>query len=298
MESSPAARAALPADLRLDLVALTVADLERSETWYRDVIGLQRIDTDRADAASEGTDGTLTLGAGDEPLVRLVHQPGAAPAPRGATGLYHHAILLPTRAALADFVRKLVEERVPVLGASDHHVSEAIYFEDPDGHGVEVYADRPRATWRWAGDRVAMTTEALDIDDLLSAAEGTYAGAPAGTRLGHVHLKVRDAEEAERFYAGTVGFDTVAHVPGAAFLSVGGYHHHVGANAWESRGGEPAPEDSARLLSVHASVSDPDALEALHARVREATDDRSRDALSFRDPSGNLWHLHALGGDA
>lgn len=295
MDSSPAAPAALPTDLRLDLVALAVADLDRSRAWYRDVVGLEPIEDEPADPASEGTDGTLTLGAHGRGVVRLVHQPGAGRAPRGATGLYHLAILLPSRAALGSFVRRLVEERIPVVGASDHAVSEAIYFEDPDGHGVEVYADRPRATWAWRDGRVAMTTEPLDVDDLVAAADGAYRGAPNGTTLGHVHLRVRDAEEADRFYAGTVGLDTVAAFPGATFLSVGGYHHHVGANAWESRGGAPAPEDAARLLAVHASLGDAGALEALHDRIGDATLDRSRDALTFHDPSGNLWHLHARG---
>lgn len=304
----------LPTDIHLESTVLAVADLQRSVEWYRSVVGLTEIRGARPtrrppfDGAGLGDAAPgrhVSLGAHGHALVHLAETPAAERAPRGATGLYHHAILLPTRAALANFVRRLVDRRTPVAGASDHHVSEAIYLTDPDGHGVEVYADRPRGSWTWRGGRVSMTTDPLDVDDLLLAADATVADggtAPAGTTLGHVHLKVRDADEAQRFYAGKVGFDVVATFPGATFLSTGGYHHRVGANAWESRGGAAAPDGSARLLRVLASVNGREAVAALRSRLTRDDgldgdrDDAAPDSVEFHDPSGNRWRVDARRG--
>lgn len=286
-----AARPKLSPDFRLESTVLAVDDLERCVDWYREVIGLSDVHADEG----RGAEGGRSLGVEDREIVCLVPAPGAPRPPRGATGLYHHAILLPTRAALANFTRGLVERRTPVVGASDHHVSEAIYLQDPDGHGVEVYADRPRESWSWRDGRVAMTTAALDLDDLLRAGD-EGATAPPGTTLGHVHLKVRDADEAEIFYRERVGFDAVASFPGATFLSVGGYHHHVGANAWESRGGPPPAVGTLGLRSVRASVRGRDELDALRGRLpQEALQDVAdgRPSVAFRDPSGNRWDVHA-----
>lgn len=289
-------RTPLPEDFRLESTVLTVADLERSADWYREVVGLTDV------RRSEGPQGakTRSLGVEDREIVRLQAAPGARRPPRQATGLYHHAVLLPTRAALAGFTRRLVERRTPVVGASDHHVSEAIYLEDPDGHGVEVYADRPRETWSWRDGQVAMTTEALDLDDLLSAGGDAGASAPPDTTLGHVHLKVRDAGEAERFYRERVGFDLVARFPGATFLSTGRYHHHLGANHWESRGGPRPPDGSSSLLAIRASLRRREDLDALRARTSpdrgSRADGEDASELDFRDPSGNRWIVHVREG--
>jgi catechol 2,3-dioxygenase len=232
----------LPAGARLGRVSLQVADLERSLIYYQAVLGLRVLEREGARAA-------LGAAGEEEPLIELVERPGAAPAlPGGRPGLYHFAILLPDRASLGRFVRHLAEtgERA---GASDHRVSEAIYLQDPDGLGIEVYADRPRTEWRWQQGQLVMTTEPLDVPDLVRAAgEQPWTGMPAGTVIGHVHLHVGDIERATAFYHDGLGFDKVVWgYPGALFLSAGGYHHHVGVNTW-ARETTPAGEAEARLL--------------------------------------------------
>ena len=232
----------LPAETRLGPVRLQVADLARSLEYYERVLGLRLLRRGQ---------GTAVLGdvSGATPLVELHERPGARPVPRrGRLGLYHFAILLPDRAALGRFLRHLGEigERA---GMSDHLVSEAIYLTDPDGLGIEVYADRPRQAWRHEGRQLAMTTEPLDVDDVLQAGGGEpWSGMPAGTVLGHVHLFVGDLDRAAAFYHAGLGLDkTVWSYPGALFMSAGGYHHHLGTNTWAA-GAAPAGADDARLL--------------------------------------------------
>lgn len=241
----------LPGDIRLGRVRLQVADLERSLAWYERVLGFRVLERSGAHA---------TLGAhGDgAPLLELHEKKGAAPVPRrGRLGLYHFAILLPDRAALGRFVAHLAEtgERA---GASDHRVSEALYLQDPDGLGIEVYADRPRATWRTEARQLVMATEPLDLPDLVRAAGGEpWAGMPAGTVIGHVHLHVGDIAEAEAFYHQALGLEKVVwSYPGALFLSAGGYHHHLGVNTWAA-GAAPAGDDDARLLEWEILMPSP-----------------------------------------
>jgi len=238
---------AAPADVRLPEatrvggVRLQVADLQRSLAYYRDVLGL-RVIAASADVARLGAPDV------DEPLVTLRAVPGTTPVrKRGAFGLFHFAILLPDRASLGRFVAHLASLGVPV-GMSDHTVSEAIYLTDPDGLGIEVYADRARASWRYAEQQVVMTTDPLDVQDLVAAGGAVpWDGLPAGTTMGHVHLHVADLGEAAAFYHHTLGLDiTVWNYPGALFFSAGGYHHHLGTNVWAPG---PAPAaDQARLL--------------------------------------------------
>ncbi|HYJ79167.1 MAG TPA: VOC family protein, partial [Longimicrobiaceae bacterium] len=194
----------------------------------------------------------------------------AAPVPRrGRLGLYHFAVLLPDRAALGRFAGHVAGLRIPA-GMSDHFVSEAMYLTDPDGLGIEVYADRPRSAWRYEGRQLHMTTEPLDVASLARAADGEpWSGAPAGTTMGHVHLYVGDLEAAEAFYHQALGFDkTVWSYPGALFLAAGGYHHHLGTNTWAAHA-PPAGEEDARLLEWEIVVpSADDAAEA--ARSLEA----------------------------
>ncbi|MEX2502495.1 MAG: VOC family protein [Trueperaceae bacterium] len=291
--------ARLPDAFRLDRVDLTVADLDRSLAFYGGVLGLRAVPgPDGADDRGDAPRSVL-LGAGDRGIVHLSERPGVRPAPQTATGLYHLAILVPDRATLADAVLRIARERTPVVGAADHAVSEALYLHDPDGHGVELYADRPRERWSWREGRVVLTTEALDVDGLIAEARNDGSDpfvAPAGTTLGHVHLRVRDAEEAGAFYARTVGFDEVAALPGASFLSVAGYHHHLGANAWGSQGGRSAPDDAARLLAVRADLPDAASLQALQRRLeRDGVPLRSTDrsTVRFDDPSGVPWIVQA-----
>ena len=232
----------LPAGLRLGAVRLQVADLARSLDWYRRVLGVRVLEHRPGFAA-------LSAGDGTRALIELHERPGARPVPRrGRLGLYHYAILLPDRGSLGRFVRHLAEldERA---GMSDHLVSEAVYLTDPDGLGIEVYADRPRDAWRQDGRQLVMATEPLDVEDVLRAAgPERWSGLPAGTVIGHVHLFVGDLERAEAFYHIGLGLDKVVwSYPGALFMSAGGYHHHLGTNTWATGAVVARPED-ARLL--------------------------------------------------
>jgi catechol 2,3-dioxygenase len=233
----------LPEATRVGSVHLQVSDLDRSLDYYTRVLGL-RI------AAREGRTATLAPQDDLRVLIELRENPGAPPAaPRGRLGLFHFALLLPTRADLGRLLRHLVEAGIHP-GASDHHVSEALYLRDPDGLGIEVYADRPRSAWRHNGPELHMDTTPLDAEGLLrDAGASAWTGMPAGTSMGHIHLHVGGLDEADAFYHGTLGLDRMVwSYPGALFLSAGGYHHHLGLNIWAgSRAIAPAP-DEARLL--------------------------------------------------
>jgi catechol 2,3-dioxygenase len=232
--------ARLPEQTRLGAVSLQVSDLRRSLDYYQRVLGMSVLERS-ADRASLGA----RTGAA---LVHLVEKSGVAPVPRrGRFGLYHFALLLPDRAALGRFAAHVLGSGLRP-GMADHAVSEALYLTDPDGLGIEVYADRPRDSWTYRGNELFMTTDPLDIADLIAAGEGhEWAGVPDGTTMGHVHLHVGDLESAEAFYHRALGFDkTVWSYPGALFFSAGGYHHHLAANTWSP--GPSALTDEARLL--------------------------------------------------
>lgn len=268
-------------------VHLTVSDLDRSLRYYRTSIGLE---------LHELGGGRASLGSDGRELLVLVEETGARPVP-GATGLYHFALLVPGRVDLARWLAHAIRDRVPLVGLSDHFVSEALYLSDPDRHGIEIYSDRPRETW--AG-KVAtrLTTMPLDVDSLLGELDDpstdVLAGLPAGTRMGHVHLKVASIPETVAFYRDALGFDLMAQLAGqAAFLSAGGYHHHIGANTWESAGGAPPPPGAAALR--HATIVFPTAGERERAvsRLEHAgIEVGERDgAPSTSDPSGNALVL-------
>lgn len=231
----------LPGDIRLGVARLQVADLTRSVQWYERVLGLKL----RQGSGSSALLGTAT----GTPLVELHERLGATPVPRrGRLGLFHFALLLPDRPSLGKFLTHLsgLEERV---GASDHLVSEATYLNDPDGLGIEVYADRPREAWQMEGPRLAMGTLPLDVASVVKSAEGApWTGIPNGTRMGHMHLHVGDIDKAAAFYHQGLGLErVVTEYPGALFMSAGGYHHHLGTNTW-AVGAVPAEERDARLL--------------------------------------------------
>ena len=272
-------------DTAIRTVRLTVSDSARARDFYERALGLQ---------ASELPDGTLALGVGAaRPVVELRGDLSAPPLNRRAPGLYHLAILVPSRRDLAFALARLADARWPLDGASDHLVSEALYLSDPDGNGIEIYRDRPREQWPRAGDRLEMATLPLDLRDVLgelSDGHGLQRLAPEGTRIGHVHLQVADLAESEAFYNGVLGFDvTVRGYPGAVFVSAGGYHHHIGLNTWHSAGASPRPAGSVGLRSFEVVLPDRGALETVLARVRSAgipVDDRDRGKL-VRDPSGN-----------
>ncbi|HEX6050902.1 MAG TPA: VOC family protein [Gemmatimonadaceae bacterium] len=240
----------LPSTTHLGVVRLQVSDLARSLAYYDRVLGLREVER-------RGRMAVLGAVDGGRPLIELHELPGAQPVPRrGRLGLYHYAILVPDRGALGRFVSHLATLGV-YAGMSDHLVSEAIYLSDPDGLGIEVYADRPRDTWRTEGRQIAMTTMPLDADDLVQAAGGEpWTGMPNGTVIGHVHLHVGDLAQAEAFYHDALGLDKIVWgYPGALFLSAGGYHHHLGTNTWAA-GAAPAGEGDARLLEWEMILPD------------------------------------------
>jgi catechol 2,3-dioxygenase len=265
-------------------VRLQVSDLTRSVAYYEQVIGLRVITTGE----------TTTLGAhgDDRPLVTLRTGTGITSARRTAFGLYHFAILLPDRAALGRFAAHLAERSVEV-GAADHLVSESLYLWDPDGLGIEVYADRSRNSWRRIGRELEMATDPLDITSVITAGGGiAWNGAPAGTTVGHVHLSVGSLEAAEDFYHRALGFrKTVWNYPGALFLAAGGYHHHLGTNTW-SPGPSPSP-DQAQLLEWELVVpSQKDVAAAAHSLQSAGyTSEPGAYGVTAADPWGTRVHV-------
>ncbi len=269
-------------------VTLKVADLWRSLAFYTEVIGLQPFDQDEHIA---------TLGAGQQAILTLEAVPGAQRPAAQDTGLYHAAILLPDRHALAIKVAQLEAIHYP-FGYGDHLVSEAFYLSDPDGNGLELYRDRPRGEWIWVDNHVLMATDPIDFDSFFAEIDRDEPALanpilPDGTRLGHVHLRVADIDVAEQFYHGLLGFDVTARLPGALFVSAGGYHHHVGMNTWESRGGKPPVEPAAGLREF--SIVQPDIVELgrLTSRIEAAgvAVERGAGSTVLLDPFQNRIRL-------
>ncbi len=231
-------------------VRLRVADLARVRDYYERTIGLRALEEDGD---------TVTLGA-DSPLVELVGDPDAQPAPPGSTGLFHLAVLVPSRPELARSIRQVVESGERFSGASDHFVSEALYLRDPEGNGIEIYRDRPRDEWEYEPDgQVRMGTVALDLQDVVAEmpSDDEDRGMPDGTVLGHVHLHVSDLGEAEAFYVDRLGLEvTVRGYPGALFVSHDGYHHHVGLNTWQGAHGPAPPPGSRGLIDYELFLPD------------------------------------------
>jgi catechol 2,3-dioxygenase len=275
--------AQLPETLRLGPVHLTVSDLDRSIGFYERSLGLR---LHRRDGDIAG------LGAGGEELVVLVEQPGAPPGGRHA-GLYHFALLFPTREALARGVLRLADTRTRIEGASDHGVSEAIYLRDPDDNGIELYADRQRDAWpaaRTAGERFAMYTIALDMRSLLDtvAGETTRAQADPGLKMGHLHLHVADIDRGLRFYRDVLGFEIMVNLGSAAFVAAGGYHHHLGFNVWLGKDVGPRPEGTAGLRQWVIVLERDEQVAAVRGRVEAAglpVEERDGGFL-VRDPWG------------
>jgi catechol 2,3-dioxygenase len=276
------ATAKIAPETRLGTVELTVADLDRSVAYYEQAIGLRVVERDA---------GRVSLGAGDSALLELTELPGARPAD-GYSGLFHVALLLPQRADLARWLAHAARERVALTGASDHFVSEAIYLRDPDHHGIEIYWDRPRKLWEGQVNR--MGTWPLDVQGVLSelsdAEEAAFEGLAAGTAIGHIHLRVAEIEPVVAFYRDALGFALMAQLgPEAAFLSAGGYHHHVGANVWESSGAGQAPPGSATL--VRWTIVLPSEQERMRVVERLGEVGESDGLLLAHDPSGNALAL-------
>lgn len=277
----------LPQHLRMGAVRLRVRDAARSIAFYRDTVGLALI----------GTEGAISrLGVGSDVLVELEAAPDAGPHPRGATGLFHVAILVPSRVALAIVLRRLIAQGVR-LGASDHLVSEALYMDDPDGNGIEIYRDRLPGEWSWDGPTIEMATVHLDVRALVAEAPASVPLSepmPAGTVIGHVHLQVGDLATARRFYVDHLGFDvTTDRYPGALFVSAGRYHHHLGLNVWQSRGGSAPPPGTVGLVHYEVVVPDIAALDAVRARMSQAGArvEAFEGGVALADPWGTRVHF-------
>lgn len=273
----------LPANAHMGRVALSVADLERSLAYYQERIGLSLL----------GVDGeTAVLGTPERELIHLQEQPGARPT-RGTTGLYHFALLLPSRLDLAKRLRHLIDTETRIDGAADHNVSEALYLTDPDGHGIEIYRDRPRDEWQYLNGQLKMGTDAFDVDGVLGELNGVAvppSAMPDQTVMGHVHLHVSQLSDALDFYTNVVGFDLIMRYgPSAGFVSAGGYHHHLGLNTWAGVGASPAPPETARLLWYEIVVGDETAVTELEKRLEKAgvKVERNGRYLQFQDPSAN-----------
>jgi catechol 2,3-dioxygenase len=273
----------LPADLKLGDVRLAVSDLDRSIAYYQGSLGFQlhRREND-----------TAYLGAGEADLLVLTQQPDAQPSGR-TTGLYHFAILVPSRLELARVLQNLINAQTPISGFADHAVSEAIYLSDPDDNGIEIYRDRPRSEWYDQNGKFLLTTIPLDVDGILAELEGqensAWTGLAKGTLLGHMHLKVGTLAEANHFYCEVLGFDLMIRMPGALFISAGGYHHHLGLNIWESAGAPPPPPNAVGLRGFTVLLPDQAALDEVKARIQGSglpIDDHGV-GFTVRDPFNN-----------
>jgi len=270
-------------------VHLNVSDLDESVRFYEAHLGLKRHRT---------ADRTASLGAGGPDLL-ILSECESAPRVRGTTGLYHFAVLVPSRLELARSLRRLVETDTVMQGFADHGVSEAMYLADPDGNGIEIYRDRPRPEWPMHGGRLRMTADPLDFEGILSELQNRpdeWAGLARDTVIGHVHLHVSRLADAEAFYVGTLGFDLMQRYgPSALFVSAGGYHHHVGLNTWAGVGAPPPPPGAIGLRHFMVRLPDRSAVDRVVSRVRAARIpiEELEGGILVRDPAQNAILLTA-----
>ncbi len=262
-------------------VHLTISDLDRSLRFYQTHLGF---------TVHQRGDATARLGAGGADLL-VLSQHETAPRVRGTTGLYHFAILVPSRTDLARALRRLVSSGTVMQGAADHGVSEALYLADPDGNGIEVYRDRPRAEWPYVAGALAMGADRLDLDALLAESPGADgAGLGQGTTIGHVHLHVSRLPEAEHFYVDVLGFTLMQRYgPSALFVSAGGYHHHIGLNTWAGVGAPPPPPGAIGLRHFVVRLPDARAAGAVVDRLRAAAAplEETAGGVLVHDPAGH-----------
>ncbi len=267
--------------LHIGTVGLIARDLDLLAGYYQNLLGLTVL---------ERTPAVAKLGVNGVTLLEIEHRPDAKPDDQRTAGLYHTAFLMPTRQDHARWILHIAKNRVPITGASDHGVSEAFYLDDPEGNGIEVYNDRPQEQWLRQDGLIVMPTKQLDVEAMLREVEPTaaYPGAPDGLRIGHIHLRVGNVEQAEQFYRGAVGLELTRRRGGATFMSSGGYHHHVGANVWHSDGAGPREKDRTGLAWFSMEAADRAALDAAAARLKAAgaavTD--ARGGIEAADPWG------------
>ena len=282
--------AAIDPATQVGMVSLAVADLNTSLRFYTDIFGFTLLGQQ---------EGQATLGTPSAPLLLLREESGAQPWPHDRyayTGLYHFAVLVPTRRDLGRWLRHWLELGLPLPGQGDHLVSEALYISDPDGNGIEIYRDRPRSEWHWDNGQVRMAVDPVDLRGVLAEAEQDdepWTGLPDGTRVGHIHLQVGDIPKATVFYHDILGFDIVATMPSALFVSAGGYHHHIGMNIWHSRNAPPAPEGVAGLRFYTLELPNEEARAAVAARLTAADIPfrQTPEAVIVRDPWQNTLVL-------
>ena len=265
-------------------VHIKVSDLQRSLGFYREIIGF--------DVLEESKQKAVLTADGKVPLLVIEQPDFPEPKQPRTTGLYHFALLLPDRKELAKALVHLLQSGYPLDGAADHFVSEALYLADPDGNGIEIYADRPDHTWKWDQGEVVMGTEALDAQGLIKEDDGKpWTGLPQQTVMGHIHLHVSDLAEAEHFYLQGLGFEGVlSYGKQALFTSTGRYHHHIGLNTWNGIGAPAPSENSSGLKSFtlvlpsnEALKETADRLEKMGAYVKEEAGE-----VITRDPAGNV----------
>lgn len=268
-------------------VHLNVMDLQRSLTFYKKIIGFQILE--------ETNQKAILTADGKTPLLTIEQSENATPKQPRTTGLYHYALLLPSRADLAKLIRHFIKISYPLQGASDHLVSEALYLADPDGNGIEIYSDRPATNWKWNKDEVAMDTVPLDAQSILKEWDGKpWQGLPAGTVMGHIHLHVAELVKTEQFYCDGLGFEVVNRYGNQAlFISTGGYHHHIGLNTWNGIGAPAPSKQSVGLQSYLIELPTEEKrntiiqrLEKLGAQIKE-----KNNIYTTQDPSGNLIQL-------
>jgi catechol 2,3-dioxygenase len=283
----------LPPDIRFGILSLTVSDLHRALSFYQGVLGFE---------VSQRKVNTVRLALpGGPDLLELNENPKAQPRP-GHTGLYHFALLLPNRVELARAFQRLIDARYNPEGFADHLVSEAIYLSDPDGNGIELYRDRPREEWPFDNGQLSMSNAPLDINGLLEELRGKKHKTDSlhpETIIGHLHLRVASIPAAQAFYTKTLGFDLMQYFGhSAAFVSAGGYHHHIGFNTWQSAGSPPPPPDSTGLRCLTLLLPSQAELDSLLTHLKETGADLHASAKELRiaDPSGNQIKLGVQNG--
>lgn len=267
-------------NLFIQNVTLKVSNLSRSIDFYTEIIGFRVLQQE---------EGRVTLTAdGQHALITLVEVPNAQFV-RGATGLYHFALLLPSRKDLGNLIQHFIQKNVQI-GAGDHDVSEALYLSDPDGNGIEMYIDRPADTWKWdSNGQVYMTTDPVQFQSVLREADGTWSGLPIDTVMGHIHLSVRNLQESEDFYTSLLDYAVVSRYGGQAlFISTGGYHHHIGLNTWHSEGAEALPKDAVGIQSYTVQLPDQDYAVNLKKRFVEQNMEikEQENIFSIIEPNG------------
>ena len=281
METSNAFSTRIDPQTELGAVRLAVRDLARMSRFYQEMIGLSVLDLGK---------NYVELGVDGMRLVGLVSKPEGVSSPY-STGLYHLAVLLPDRLELGRWLRYYLETGYRLDGAGDHLVSEALYLSDPEGNGIEMYRDRPREDWEIIDGRIKMDTLPVDIQSMIreTPREG-FNGLPAGTKMGHVHLQVNNVSTVSAFYQQILGFDLVAQLPGAGFLSAGGYHHHIGMNTWRSFRGDIAAPNALGLIDYEVLLPDQKALDPILRQLSEqkVAYEQNNGGIRLQDPAG-IW---------